>query len=75
MRFLSYLRAVGYRKFEGCVSGRVYRFFDCPHPERAIWYVHRSSGSFQCLGCAMHCETDAAEDFQLFLPLDFPRQG
>jgi hypothetical protein len=72
MRFLDYLRAAGYKKFEGVVSGRVYRFFACPHPERGCWFVQMETRSFQCVGCSLHCETDAAEDFQLFLPLEYP---
>ena len=70
MDFITYLRNHGYTPFRGQVRGRVYTFFNCPHPEKGRWYVNRKLKSFQCVGCAWQCETDDASDFQLFLPLE-----
>ena len=70
MRFLEYLKRSGYRPFQGTTTAGVYRFFACPHPAKARWYVNRKSGSFQCVGCALYCETDEQRYFQRFLPLD-----
>lgn len=69
MRFLDYLRQAGYTKYRGEVRGTVYHFFECPHPHKGCWYVHREHKSFQCIGCSWHCETDDTSGFQLFLPL------
>lgn len=70
MDFVSYLRHKGYIPFRGHVRGRVYAFFNCPHPRKGRWYVHKKLKSFQCIGCAWQCETDDASDFQLFLPME-----
>ncbi len=70
MRFLEYIKQSGYRPFQGAVTEGVYRFFECPHPAKAKWYVNKDSMSFQCVGCALFCETDDWRYFQLFLPLE-----
>ena len=74
MRFLEYIKQAGYRPFQGTVTAKVYRFFECPHPVKAKWYVNKDRTSFQCVGCALACETDDWRCFQLFLPLE-PWEG
>ncbi|MCF8038133.1 MAG: DNA-binding protein [Desulfohalobiaceae bacterium] len=75
MRFLHYLHQIGYKPFRGAVKGDIYRFFDCPHPEKGRWYVNDERTSFQCVGCSLYCETDDWTDFQLFLPLESDVRG
>jgi hypothetical protein len=76
MRFLDYLQQAGYTKYRGHVRASVYRFFACPHPEKGCWYVQRDKKSFQCTGCAWHCETDDDSGFQPLLPfLDDDHRG
>jgi hypothetical protein len=68
MRFSESLAKAGYTRFTGVVDGSVYRFFKCPHPRKARWWVHVSPQSYQCSGCAAQCETDEAAGFQTPFP-------
>jgi hypothetical protein len=68
MKFVTFLKQSGYRLFRGAVDARVYEFFQCPKPQRALWY--HKEGSYQCAGCKIQCETDSPVGFQTFLDLD-----
>ncbi len=47
------------------MDARVYAFFSCGAPRKAVWYHKR--GSYQCAGCKRRCETASALGFQIFL--------